>query len=41
VLQERFGEEKMYKSFVDAIGVNEEEFDVESWLDNLEVEEIE
>jgi len=41
VLQKRFGEEKMYKSFVDAIGVNEEEFDVESWLDNLEVEEIE
>jgi hypothetical protein len=31
----------MYKSFVDAMGIDEEEFSVESWLDNLEVEEIE
>ena len=40
-LHERFAEEKMYKKFIQAMGINEEEFNVESWLDNLNVQEIE
>jgi glycosyltransferase involved in cell wall biosynthesis len=40
-LHERFSEEKMYKKFIDAIGVDEEEFNVEAWLDGLNVQEIE
>ena len=39
-LRERFNEEKMYKEFINAMGINEEEFSVQSWLDNLDIEEI-
>ena len=39
-LKERFSEEKMYKQFVDAMDV-EDGFDVESWLDDLQIEEVE
>ncbi len=39
-LRERFEEQKMYKEFVDAMGINEEEFNVESWLDSLDIQEI-
>ena len=39
-LMERFSEEKMYKQFVDAMDV-EDGFDVESWLDDLQIEEVE
>ena len=39
-LIERFSEEKMYKQFVDAMDV-EDGFDVESWLDDLDIEEVE
>ena len=35
VLQERFGEEKMYKSFVDAMGINEQELDLDAWFNEL------
>jgi len=38
-LHERFSEEKMYAAFLSAAG--EEEFNIESWLDDLNVEEIE
>jgi len=38
-LMERFSEEKMYKQFVDAMNV-EESFDVESWLDDLDIQEV-
>ena len=39
-LATRFSEEKMYKEFIDAMGIDEEEFNVESWLDGLDIEEI-
>tara|TARA_R100000900_G_scaffold146103_2_gene134383 strand:- start:1198 stop:2448 length:1251 start_codon:yes stop_codon:yes gene_type:complete len=39
-LKERFEEGKMLAAFVEAMGV-EEEFDVESWLDDLDIEEVE
>jgi glycosyltransferase involved in cell wall biosynthesis len=39
-LKNRFSEEKMYKEFIEAMGINEEEFNIESWLDNLDIEEI-
>ena len=39
-LMERFSEENMYKQFVDAMDV-EDGFDVESWLDDLDIEEVE
>lgn len=39
-LMERFAEEKMYAEFVAAM-IDEEEFDVESWLSGLELQEIE
>ncbi|MAE82020.1 MAG: hypothetical protein CMB80_04745 [Flammeovirgaceae bacterium] len=39
-LQERFSKEKMYAEFVSAI-VNEKDFDVESWLEGLNIQEIE
>ena len=41
VLKERFSEEKMYANFIEGMGINEEEFNVESWLNNLDIEEIE
>ena len=39
-LAERFEKEKMYKEFIDAMEV-EDSFDVESWLEELDIEEIE
>jgi len=39
-LNEKFSPEIMYAQFVDAI-IKEEEFDVESWLDGLDIQEIE
>ena len=30
----------MYKEFIDAMGIDEEEFNVENWLDGLDIEEI-
>ena len=41
VLKERFNEDKMYASFIDAMEIDEEEFNVESWIDSLDIEEIE
>tara|TARA_R110002020_G_scaffold5922_8_gene24406 strand:- start:3846 stop:5108 length:1263 start_codon:yes stop_codon:yes gene_type:complete len=41
VLKERFSEEKMYANFIEGTGIDEEEFGVESWLDSLNIEEIE
>ena len=40
-LKTRFEEQKMYKEFIDAMGFDEEEFDVESWLGSLDIEKIE
>jgi len=40
-LHERFSEEKMYKSFVDAMGVNEEVLDLDAWFDELDSEVVE
>ena len=40
-LKERFEEQKMYKEFVDAMGIDEEEFNVENWLESLDIQEIE
>jgi glycosyltransferase involved in cell wall biosynthesis len=40
-LKERFEVNKMYKEFVDAMGIDEAELDVENWLDGLDIEEIE
>ena len=40
-LRERFNEEKMYEKFIEGMGIDMEEIDIEDWLDNLEVEEIE
>jgi len=40
-LHERFAEEKMYKKFIEAMGINEEDFNVESWLENLNVQAFE
>ena len=39
-LTEKFSEENMYARFVEAMGV-ETEFDVEDWIDSLDIEEIE
>jgi hypothetical protein len=39
-LMEKFAEDKMYAEFVSAL-IDEEEFDVESWLSGLELQEIE
>lgn len=39
-LKERFSEEKMYAAFIDGMGIDMEEFSVESWLDGLDIEEI-
>ena len=39
-LKERFSKEKQYAEFVAAMGV-EKQFDVESWLDELDIEEVE
>jgi glycosyltransferase involved in cell wall biosynthesis len=39
-LAERFDEDKMYAQFIDAMGV-ETAFDVESWLSDLDIEEVE
>ena len=41
ILKERFNEDKMYASFIDAMGIDEEEFNVESWINSLDIEEIE
>ncbi len=41
VLKERFSEEKMYANFIEGMDVDEEEFNVESWIDSLDIEEIE
>jgi len=41
VLKERFSEEKMYANFIEGMGVNEGEFNVESWINSLDIEEIE
>jgi glycosyltransferase involved in cell wall biosynthesis len=40
-LRERFSEESLYKDFINAMGITEDDFDVENWLDNLGLEEIE
>ena len=41
-LHDRFEETKMYAEFIDAMGIESEpDFDVESWLEGLDVEEIE
>ncbi len=40
LLQENFSEERMYAEFVAAI-IDEEEFNVESWIEGLDVQEIE
>ena len=40
-LKERFNEDKMQAAFISAMGVNEEQFNVESWLDDLDIEEVE
>ena len=39
-LCEKFAEEKMYAEFVAAV-IDEEKFDVESWLEGLNLQEIE
>lgn len=39
-LRERFEEQKMYKQFVDALGIEEEDFNVEGWLESLDIETI-
>jgi glycosyltransferase involved in cell wall biosynthesis len=38
-LKERFNKEDMYTAFINAMG--EEQFNIESWLDNLNIEEVE
>jgi hypothetical protein len=38
-LHETFSVEKMYQKFIEAMG--EKEFDVENWLDSLDLNEIE
>ena len=42
-LQERFDEQALYHQFIEALGIdfNEEELDVENWLAELDIEEIE
>jgi glycosyltransferase involved in cell wall biosynthesis len=40
-LKKRFTAEKMYASFVAATGLDEDSFDVEAWIDNLNIETIE
>ena len=40
-LKERFSEEKMYANFIEGMGITEEEFNVESWLNDLDIEEVE
>jgi glycosyltransferase involved in cell wall biosynthesis len=39
--RERFEEQKMYKAFISAMGIDEEEFNVENWLESLDIEQIE
>ncbi len=39
-LRERFEEQKMYKQFVDALELDEEQFNVEGWLESLDIETI-
>ena len=39
-LKVRFEQEKMYKEFVDAMELPEDTFDVENWLDSLDIETI-
>tara|TARA_Y100000034_G_C6855833_1_gene388910 strand:+ start:10 stop:1293 length:1284 start_codon:yes stop_codon:yes gene_type:complete len=41
VLAERFSEEKIYADFIEAIKGDDEDFDVEEWLDGLDIQEIE
>ena len=40
-LHTRFEESKMYAEFIDALNIDTSEFDVEEWISNLEIEEIE
>lgn len=40
-LKEKFSEEKMYAQFVEAMGIDETSFNVENWLESLDIEEIE
>ena len=39
-LKNNFSPEKMYSEFIEAMSV-EQEFNVEQWIDNLDIEEIE
>tara|TARA_R110000824_G_scaffold10089_2_gene44834 strand:- start:12153 stop:13418 length:1266 start_codon:yes stop_codon:yes gene_type:complete len=39
--KERFEESKMYAAFVDAMGISEEDFNVNVWLEGLNIDEIE
>jgi hypothetical protein len=40
-LKVRFEEQKMYKAFIDALDISEEDFNVEGWLSSLDIESIE
>jgi glycosyltransferase involved in cell wall biosynthesis len=40
-LHEKFSEEKMHAQFIEAMNLNLGDFDVEQWIDNLDIEEIE
>jgi len=40
-LREEFAEEKMYEQFITAMGIDEQDFDIENWIEGLDVEEIE
>lgn len=40
-LFERFEENKLYAQFVEAMNVDTEEFNVEDWINNLEIDEVE
>jgi hypothetical protein len=40
-LHERFSAEKMYKKFVDLFKIEEDKFDVQEWLNELEITETE
>lgn len=39
-LRTRFEKQKMYKEFVDALEIDEEDFNVEGWLESLDIETI-
>tara|TARA_R110000824_G_scaffold303879_5_gene491744 strand:- start:15836 stop:17122 length:1287 start_codon:yes stop_codon:yes gene_type:complete len=39
--KERFEEQKMYKAFISAMGLDEEQFDIENWLESLDIEQTE